>query len=182
MAKNRDDKHPVADAEESDVMDQADARKPSQGRAPAVPSRPAPGGKGLNLFSMYKPNQGKRIRLWSGVGAGLLIVGGWIWMYPKIQVSLAGQKEWLAAVISLLVSAVTALVVWYFVGVSRKGVDFLIATESEMKKVTWSSRKEVWGATKVVIGMVVLMAAGLFIVDVAFTYFFTKIGVLKTPF
>jgi preprotein translocase subunit SecE len=61
-------------------------------------------------------------------------------------------------------------------------VDFLIATESEMKKVTWSSRKEVWGATKVVIGMVIFLAVGLFCVDFAFTWFFWKIGVLKAPF
>ena len=178
MAKNRDDnKNPVAD-QESNLMDGADQRVPA-----AAPVRTAAGkGMNLNLFSMFKPNQGKQIRLWSAVGAGLLILGGWVWMVPKLQMSFTGQQEWMAPAVAFVISAVVALVVWYFVGVNRTSVDFLIATESEMKKVTWSSRKEVWGATKVVIGMVVFMAVGLFVVDLAFTYFFSKIGVLKTPF
>jgi preprotein translocase subunit SecE len=175
MAKNRDYKNPLAD-EESDVIDAADAGKPAPLR-PTVRK-----GVNLNLFSMFKPNQGKQIRLWSAVGAGLLVLGGWVWMVPKLQVSFTGQQEWIAPAVASAISGLVALVVWYFVGVSRTSVDFLIATESEMKKVTWSSRKEVWGATKVVIGMVIFMAIGLFVVDLAFTFFFSKIGVLKTPF
>jgi preprotein translocase subunit SecE len=180
MAKNREDsENPVTD-EESDVKAPSQAEKPDDVR---VYSRPASGnGLNLNVFRMFKPNQGKQIRLWSALGAGLLIVAGWVWMVPKFQTSFTGSREWMAPALALAISAVVAFAVWYFVGVSRKSVDFLIATESEMKKVTWSSRKEVWGATKVVIGMVVFMAVGLFVVDLAFTYFFSKIGVLKTPF
>ncbi len=100
----------------------------------------------------------------------------------ELQVAYAGQREWMAAAITAAVCAVVALATWYFVGVHRGSVDFMIATESEMKKVTWSSRKEVWGATKVVIGMVIFMAVGLFVVDIGFTWFFTRIGVLRTPF
>ena len=37
-------------------------------------------------------------------------------------------------------------------------VDFLIATDSEMKKVNWTSRKELIGSTKVVIVFMFLIA------------------------
>ena len=37
-------------------------------------------------------------------------------------------------------------------------VDFLIATDSEMKKVNWTSRKELIGSTKVVILFMFLIA------------------------
>jgi preprotein translocase subunit SecE len=176
MAKNRDNEDPVADPEESQVMDQADAPRPAQ------LSRPAPAGKGFNFFSMYKPLQGKQTRLWTAIGVGVLLLGAWLWMFPKFQVSFSGSREWMAAVLAGGICAVVALVTWFFVGVNRGTVDFLIATESEMKKVTWSSRKEVWGATKVVIGMVIFMSVGLFVVDVFFTWFFTQIGVLRSPF
>ncbi|MBU0718456.1 MAG: preprotein translocase subunit SecE [Planctomycetes bacterium] len=56
----------------------------------------------------------------------------------------------------------------------------MVATEGEMKKVSWSSKAEVIGSTKVVIMFTVLLAALLFVVDLVFQRFFTYIGVLKT--
>ena len=62
-------------------------------------------------------------------------------------------------------------------------VDFLIATDSEMKKVNWTSRKELIGSTKVVIVFMFLIAIFLFAVDILFGYLFHVIGVLKnSPF
>jgi len=46
-----------------------------------------------------------------------------------------------------------------------KFADFLIATESEMKKVHWSSRAELIGSTVVVIVTVLILAAYIFGVD-----------------
>jgi preprotein translocase SecE subunit len=43
--------------------------------------------------------------------------------------------------------------------------DFLIATESEMKKVSWSSRAELMGSTMVVIGTIFVMAALITLAD-----------------
>jgi preprotein translocase SecE subunit len=48
-------------------------------------------------------------------------------------------------------------------------VDFLIATESEMKKVSWSGKAELLGSTAVVIGTVFLLADIIFMVDYVFT-------------
>ncbi len=60
-------------------------------------------------------------------------------------------------------------------------VDFLIATDSEMKKVNWTTKKELMGSTKVVIGFVFVMALVLFFYDLFFQFLFYVLGVLKTP-
>jgi preprotein translocase subunit SecE len=59
--------------------------------------------------------------------------------------------------------------------------DFLIATDSEMKKVNWTTQKELLGSTKVVIGFVFVMAVVLFCYDLFFQLVFYLVGVLKTP-
>ena len=62
-------------------------------------------------------------------------------------------------------------------------VDFLIATDSEMKKVNWTSRKELMGSTKVVIIFMFLIAFLLFAFVIFFGYLFYFMGVRKTkPF
>ena len=53
-----------------------------------------------------------------------------------------------------------------------KTADFLIATEGEMKKVSWSSKKEIVGSTKVVIITTFIMATLLFAVDLLFVVLF----------
>jgi preprotein translocase subunit SecE len=58
-------------------------------------------------------------------------------------------------------------------------VDFLIATDSEMKKVNWTTRKELIGSTKVVIFFVILISLVLFLLDLLFGYFFQLIKVLE---
>ncbi len=73
-----------------------------------------------------------------------------------------------------------AVGLYWFVGARPTSVDFLIATDGEMKKVNWSTRKDVIGSTKVVILWCVLLVAGLFVVDLAFSTFFRMIGVLQT--
>jgi len=57
--------------------------------------------------------------------------------------------------------------------------DFMIATEAEMKKVNWPSKKQVIELTWVVICGTFLMAALLFVVDLGFGAMFIEIGVLE---
>jgi len=59
-------------------------------------------------------------------------------------------------------------------------VDFMIATESEMRKVNWPTRREVVGMTIVVISGTLIMALMLFTFDLFFSYFFQEIGILQT--
>ena len=53
--------------------------------------------------------------------------------------------------------------------------DFLIAAEGELKKVNWSSRKEIAVSTFVVIIVVLLMAALLGATDFVFQLVFQKL-------
>ena len=69
--------------------------------------------------------------------------------------------------------------VFRLVGQNRGTVEFLIATEGEMKKVNWSTRKEVIGATKVVIVTVLALGFLLFFVNLFFLFLFETIGVLR---
>ncbi len=77
----------------------------------------------------------------------------------------------------LLLSAVA---IFWVAGAGRKPVDFLVATDGEMKKVNWSTPREIRGSTIVVIVAAFLIAGILFIVDIAFKWFFGAIDVLQT--
>jgi len=50
--------------------------------------------------------------------------------------------------------------------------DFMIAAEGEMKKVSWSSRKEIAVSTFIVIMVVIVMAVILYVTDLSFQVFF----------
>ena len=64
---------------------------------------------------------------------------------------------------ALIAVVLVALSVWMLN--KPNFVDFLIATESEMKKVSWSSRPELLGSTAVVIVTVFLLADVIFLFD-----------------
>lgn len=84
-----------------------------------------------------------------------------------------------AGVAGVLIAA-GAVVVFWLVGMNARSVDFLINTDGEMRKVNWSTRKEVIGSTQVVIVASFLIAAVLFAVDLGFQEFFKLVGVLQT--
>jgi preprotein translocase SecE subunit len=80
---------------------------------------------------------------------------------------------------ALLLIAIGAAFIYYYVGHKPGSVEFLIATDGEMKKVNWSTRRDVIGSTWVVIVWSAMIAGGLFIVDMAFSRFFMLVGVLE---
>ena len=70
---------------------------------------------------------------------------------------------------------------YYLICVKPKVADFLIATEGEMKKVNWSTRREIIGSTWVVIGLTFFIAVAIFVLDyLIFTPFFQWIRVLDS--
>ncbi len=73
-----------------------------------------------------------------------------------------------------------ALLIGYFVAVNRSSSDFLIATDAEMKKVNWTTYKQVRGSTIVVIVAFFLIAGILFVIDLGFSNFFKAINVLES--
>ena len=88
------------------------------------------------------------------------------------------ERLYLQAAIAGVIIVIGAAVTFFFVGARRKSVEFLIATDNEMKKVNWSTRKDIQGSTVVVIVAAFLITAGLFAVDMGFSWFFRTIGVL----
>jgi len=79
-----------------------------------------------------------------------------------------------------LVILVGAIVIFWYAGMGKRTVDFLVATDGEMKKVNWSTKKEIIGSTQVVIVAAVLISLILFLIDIGFSNFFKLIGVLES--
>ena len=86
------------------------------------------------------------------------------------------QRSGTAAVILI---AVFGILGYWLIGRKPKTVDFLVATEGEMKKVNWSTRREVVGSTFIVIVISAFIAALCMVFDFVFAWFFTLIDVLE---
>ena len=80
---------------------------------------------------------------------------------------------------AVVVIAVFGLIGYWLVGRKASVVDFMIATEGEMKKVNWSSRREILGSTWVVIALTAFIALFCFAFDRVFQQIFTWIDVLE---
>jgi preprotein translocase subunit SecE len=148
-------------------------------------SRAREGENGMELFEIYKRGQGKYTRIVTVAGAMLVGVIGAYVLSDTLTASLGGVKLgeadiglYLAFGIPTLIVLVLGAIMFWLVN-RPSSADFLIATESEMKKVSWSSRKEVVGSTKVVIVTTFMLAGILYGVDVLFVLLFhsMKIGV-----
>jgi preprotein translocase SecE subunit len=156
----------------------------AQGNA-AAGFGPAAGSAGASdrrgFFDIYKPGQGANTRTWSGVGYGALVVWFAIFLYNKFSVADFGSSTQIVQVgVAVTTIGIFGLLGYYFLGLNKKAGDFLIATEGEMKKVNWTTRKDIIGSTKVVIIVVVCMSIMLFLVDIFFMWFFSLIGVLES--
>lgn len=132
------------------------------------------------FFDLYKPGQGHNTRVWSGVGFGALVCWFAYFLYEKLAVLEAGATTKIIR-ISVLVGVIVVfgLLGYWLLGLNRKVCDFLIATEGEIKKVNWTTRKDIIGSTKVVIFVVIALTVLLFGVDFFFLQFFRWIEVLK---
>ena len=120
---------------------------------------------------IYKKGQGKYTRLGTLIGVLVIAAAGAKVLSDKLQTAGAYVQYGVPALVLLVVGLFVA---WF---VNRPGMaDFLIATEGEMKKVSWSRRKEVIGSTKIVIVTTAILASILFAVDVLLIFFFKWIG------
>lgn len=124
----------------------------------------------MNL-KIYKRGQGKNARLWTAVVLfAVAAIGCWK-LHLRLQVS---ENVWIHTLIPSLVCAGLAGVIYWISNIPTIA-DFMIAAEGEIKKVSWSSRKEIVNSTVIVIIVVVAMAAGLGVVDLGFRLFFDQI-------
>lgn len=134
------------------------------------------------MLAIFKPGQGFYTRVCSAVGLGLLACMGGMWLAPQFSGSRPFGVEPVVtqAVVVVLSIAVVAAIGYWLIGVKPRSVDFFIATEGEMKKVNWSTRKEVTGSTMLVIGFTFFLAALCFVLDNFFAMVLQWIGVLDS--
>jgi preprotein translocase SecE subunit len=79
---------------------------------------------------------------------------------------------------TLTVILIGFLIAYWLTALHKNFVEFLISTDMEMKKVNWSTRRDIIKSTWVVIAASVLIAGSLFAVDYGLQAFFRAIGVL----
>lgn len=127
-------------------------------------------------FSIYKRGQGKYTRIITFASGSLIgaVIGRFVWS----QLRATELSAYLVFGIPLAIFAVVMWLMFWIVNRPRSA-DFMIATEGEMKKVSWSSKREIVGGTKVVIATTIILALLLWAVDLAFGFFFDWIGVLR---
>jgi preprotein translocase subunit SecE len=129
----------------------------------------------LMRTNLYKPLQGKQARLWTAVGLGLTVLFG----LRELFLTLDGQSTKANAYgITTLVGLAFGWLIFRLLQFTPF-VEFLIATEAEMNKVSWTSREDLKRATTVVLVTVALMAVFLFGVDWVWSNLLQLIGVLR---
>jgi preprotein translocase subunit SecE len=181
--------------EKSMATDVTASGEPDEDRQPQRAEKPTP--KGDGFFTIYKHGQGYWTRLCTALAAAaiLLMTTNFLWQNipPYLHSALTPNNPTGAESIAVeaKVTHITmaicaaflvlgAVLLWKIIN-KPTNVDFLIATDSEMKKVNWTSRKELIGSTKVVIFFMLIIAVVLFLVDVFFGYLFYFMHVLKSP-
>ncbi|MEM7681206.1 MAG: preprotein translocase subunit SecE [Planctomycetota bacterium] len=127
---------------------------------------------------VYKPGQGYWTRMLSAIGFGALGLGTAAWLWTEFSGVRSEYRLYIQAGVALTLVATLGLVLFHFLGASKKTVDFLIATEVEMRKVNWPTRKTIAGLTWVVIAGTFLIALLLYVIDIVFGYLFTQTGIL----
>ena len=103
---------------------------------------------------------------------------GIYWLLGELSAVVAqDSQEYVLGGVALAITAVAGLLTWWILN-KPNIVDFMSATESEMRKVNWPSKKEIWGSTGVVIAGTIFIVTLLFIIDLGFTAFFSWIKIL----
>ena len=128
------------------------------------------------IFTIYKRGQGKYTRLCSAFAAAIIAGLGCLQLYVKLDAWLTGMPRktalWVATMVPTGLFVALGLLIFWLVN-KPSIADFMIAAESEMKKVSWSSRQEIAVSTLIVIIVVICMAVLLGTTDIGFRTFFT---------
>jgi preprotein translocase SecE subunit len=155
--------------------------------------------QGWFSMSSYKRTQGMRIRRGTMLAIMLLTGCGIYSILARDTLRTASSDAWRVSIpfthgTSLTILGdlqftvpilLAALSLWFaYRLVNYPGfADFLIATEAEMNKVSWVTRRRLYQDTIVVLTTVVLLTAFMFVVDLAWVWFLESppIRVLQTP-
>lgn len=133
----------------------------------------------LLAITVYKPGQGYWTRVFSAVGAGILVLAVGAWLWNELEVVRGEYAGYIQAGVVVTWVLACAAVLWRVMNKPRVA-DFMIATDTEMNKVNWPSRREIVISTWIVICGTVMLAALLFVVDAGFALLFQLIGILES--
>lgn len=135
----------------------------------------------LARTNRYKSAQGFNARTATAVGLGIIIVSGLYQLSATLTVvtTPAWVSQPIARVgIPLLLAAIFGWFLFRLINYPTFA-EFLIATESEMNKVSWTTSSDLKRITSVVLVTVVLMTTYLWLVDQVWSLILTWIGVLR---
>ena len=124
------------------------------------------------LTPIYKPGQGKYARLGTGFTVAVVVAFGCWRLYEMLEAT--DLSLWVTSLVPVAVFAALAGVTYWLLN-KPTVANFMIAAEGELKKVNWSSRKEVAVSTLVVIIVVFVMAALLGTTDLVFSLIFRRL-------
>ena len=132
------------------------------------------------LFEVYKRGQGYYTRLFTALGCGLIAAIGCWRLYEKLGGlnTSASTRIWVQTFVPVGLFVILAILVFLLVN-KPKVADFMIAAESEVKKVSWSSKKEIAVSTFIVIVVTICIALLLMCTDLFFQFFFRAIHLLQ---
>jgi preprotein translocase subunit SecE len=159
------------------VKDDVAASKPSK-----VPKKSGSAPRGLfaqfllNLVrpDLYKPMQGWYARVYTAVGLGLVVLFGAFRVYETAQEYTFYWRSGLPAAFAIILGWTVFRIIQF-----PPFAEFLIATEAEMNKVSWTSKDDLIRATTVVLATVIAMALFLFVVDTLWTFILRLLHVLQ---
>ena len=99
-------------------------------------------------LGIYKKGQGYYTRLCTTIAYAVLVAMGAWWVASQLEtVNFGFPTQYSTAAGAVIVIVIFGLLGYVLIGRRARTVDFLIATEGEMKKVNWSTRREVVGST-----------------------------------
>lgn len=159
------------------VKDEVAASKPSKppkGKTGGQPGTIAQFFLNLLQIGLYKPMQGWYARIYTALGLGVIAAAG---VWRLYDASIEYETFWRLGIptLALLISGWIIFRIIHF----PPFAEFLIATEAEMNKVSWTSKDDLYRMTTVVLATVVVMAVFLFVVDWLWLFILRNIGVLQ---
>ena len=128
----------------------------------------------LAQTNLYKPMQGRYARLYTALGLGVVVALGLWRLFDTLSSATPATRFGVPVLVGVALGWLIFRLVEY-----PPFVEFLIATEAEMNKVSWTSRDDLYRATTVVLATVFLMATFLFGVDWLWSTLLQLLGVLK---
>jgi preprotein translocase SecE subunit len=180
VTQKKDENMPEAAGDEENSDSDGGQERSEEKRTPVGPPRVVTKA-GDGFFHIYKRGQGYWTRMGSVATAALigLLTCGFIFD----QCQQFGVRDSITYSVIGAFAAAFGLVGFYLFN-RPVNVDFLIATDSEMKKVNWTSRKELVGSTKVVIGFMFFMAIVLYLYDQIFqiAFYLMHVSKIKPPY